>query len=135
MVGRPARWAARLPLAFLIVAFYGHHLHHCYHQVRQVKMDLIDILSCYNKNEERWENLKKLYNISKIIPFIGAGMSVPIYPQWADAIRNILNGDEDELTMLDTYFAENNYEGACEYVKEKIGEFGIVKKSVVVKTH
>lgn len=86
-------------------------------------MDLIDILSCYHRNEERWKNLKNLYDNSKVVPFIGAGMSVPIYPQWANAIRNILNGNKDELVMLETYFAKNDYEGACEYVEERIGKW------------
>ncbi|MBQ3546558.1 MAG: SIR2 family protein [Lachnospiraceae bacterium] len=85
------------------------------------KMDLKDILSCYHRNEERWENLKKLYDNSKIVPFIGAGMSVPIYPQWADAIRSILNCNEKELVELNRYFDKNDYEGACKYVVDTIG--------------
>ena len=91
-------------------------------------MELNEILSCWNRNEDRWKKLKGLYENSKIIPFIGAGMSTPVYPMWSDAIRNILNGDKKEVDELNELFAQNKYEDACEYVKEKINNNSFIER-------
>lgn len=91
-------------------------------------MELNEILSCWNRNEDRWKKLKGLYENSKIIPFIGAGMSTPVYPMWSDAIRNILNGDKKEVDELNELFDQNKYEDACEYVKEKINNNGFIER-------
>ncbi len=84
-------------------------------------MELREIISCYPKNKDRWEKLQILYNNSKIVPFLGAGMSTPVYSLWAESIKHILNGTIDENNHLDALFSENKYEEACEYVKNTVG--------------
>ena len=92
-------------------------------------MDLMEILKCYEKNESRWENLVRYYENSRIVPFIGAGMSAPIYPQWKKAILNILNGGSlEEKETVENFLNDNRYEDACEYVKRIVGQNGFIDR-------
>lgn len=91
-------------------------------------MDLKEILKCYYKNEEYWEQLVDLYTNSRIVPFIGAGMSAPIYPQWKNAIINILNGNKEERAYVEHLLNDNHYEDACEYVRRKISQNGFINR-------
>lgn len=85
-------------------------------------MKLNEILSCYDRNQARWEKLKKRYEDSSIVPFIGAGMSAPIYPMWKDVLRNILRGNKDENEKLEDLFAKGKFEDAGAFVCERVGK-------------
>ncbi len=92
-------------------------------------MDLMEILKCNEKNESRWEKLVVFYKNSKIVPFIGAGMSAPIYPLWKNAILNIFNsGSLKEKKIVENYLNDNRYEEACEYVKGIVGQNGFIDR-------
>lgn len=85
-------------------------------------MDLNEILSCYKDNETEWDNLTKLYAAKSIAPFIGAGMSAPVYPIWSVALDNILDGTSEERKELDHLLKAGQYEEAGEYVRTTVGE-------------
>ena len=91
-------------------------------------MDLMEIMKCYEKNENRLESLIVLYKNARIVPFIGAGMSAPIYPLWKQAILNILNGSIKEKEVVENFLKDNCYEDACEYVKNVVGENGFIDR-------
>lgn len=91
-------------------------------------MELTEILKCHDKNERRWDRLVKLYANSRIVPFIGAGMSCPVYPNWKKAIKNILNGSKMENDKVDDMLKNNLYEEACEYVKISVGSNAFIER-------
>jgi|GEM_PF-6466862 len=91
------------------------------------------------------ENLKQLFAFSKenkhyldaviklikdnhaVVPFVGAGLSVPIYPTWPDFFSNVVS----EATIrpsaketIESLLARNNYEKAASVLKESVGDGG-----------
>lgn len=81
-------------------------------------MDINQILSCHKDNEENFAELSKLCCNREIIPFVGAGMSQPIYKGWADTLKGLLDYDSDELSrLLENY----EYQKAADFVYKELG--------------
>ena len=79
------------------------------------------IIKCWSTNEKRWNALKMQYDDKRVIPFVGAGMSVPIYPDWGQALKDVLNGTKKEKEKLENYLSKNQYEMASQYVRKTKG--------------
>ena len=46
-----------------------------------------EIIKFYPNNQRIFDNIKKGCN--KLVPFVGAGMSVPYYPLWPNALKQL----------------------------------------------
>lgn len=89
-------------------------------------MNIIDILD-NNENNKNFCNLKKDFKLTpqSIIPFIGAGMSCPIFPSWSQFFYNALDQvrlspiDEEKIkNMIDN----NLYEEAASELAQSLGK-------------
>ena len=80
-----------------------------------------DVIGCWATNQSRWDKLKEAYMNNRIIPFIGAGMSIPVYPDWGQALKDALNGTKEEKEKLEDYLSKNQYENAADYVRRVKG--------------
>ena len=72
-----------------------------------------------SSNRERWSQLVATYKNNRVIPFLGAGMSCPIYKEWGAALQSLLQGNKEERDILNAFLEENKYEDAAEFVKSK----------------
>ncbi len=71
-------------------------------------------------NRDNWAQLVELYKENHVIPFLGAGMSSPIYKGWGDSLMNLLQGNKDERNKLNVFLSASQFEEAAEYVQETI---------------
>lgn len=85
-------------------------------------MTLEEIIGCHKNNKDLWDEINELYVKDTLIPFVGAGMSIPAYPTWANALKNILDGKEDDNKKLEELLEKMQYEEAAQYVYDKIGK-------------
>lgn len=85
-------------------------------------MTLEEIIGCHKNNKDLWDEINELYVKDMLIPFVGAGMSIPAYPTWSNALKNILDGKEDDNKKLDELLEKMQYEEAAQYVYDKIGK-------------
>ena len=74
----------------------------------------------FTNNETKWKMLKQAYQEKDVIPFVGAGMSVPAYPLWGNALRKLLSGTKREQKRLERYLSANKYEKAAAYVYKTV---------------
>lgn len=82
-------------------------------------MNIDDILDCHKENRERFEELNELCCNNVIVPFVGAGMSMPPYLGWSDTLRELLGTDDEKnLTKLNKILSEKKYQEAADFVYE-----------------
>lgn len=73
-------------------------------------------------NEKNLKKLSDKVNRDEIIPFIGAGMSCPIYGIWKEYLQSILPPfDEDGHEILKKKLKEGQYEDAAQWICEQYG--------------
>lgn len=82
----------------------------------------LDEILDYGKNRARWDDLKSYYKNHAVIPFVGAGMSAPIFPIWKKALQGILAGYDDKQKTLNELLEMNKYEEAAEFVITILGK-------------
>lgn len=66
-------------------------------------MTFEDIMNYCADNRSVYSNLVKAFEYNNIIPFIGAGMSVPIYPAWQQTLEKLagrINSNEKKTLIL-----------------------------------
>lgn len=81
-----------------------------------------EILSCYD-NKGRFFRLKELYEKNSVIPFIGAGMSIPSgYPGWTNFLKKICKETRIEEKNLQILIDNGEYEEAAELIYDSLPE-------------
>lgn len=88
-------------------------------------MNIKEILAVNNDNKNRLDELVDLYQKNLLIPFIGGGMSYPIYPLWGQLLKDLLDSNlkNETSNLLDKMISDGNYEDAAGYVYEKASAF------------
>ena len=93
--------------------------------INQDSISLEEILTCQDEvvNRENFSRLSDLYCNGKIVPFIGAGLSIPPYMRWSDTLRKLLE-DRDQTVRdeLETLITEQQFLAAADYVYIKLGK-------------
>ncbi len=84
-------------------------------------MNFNDIMDFHKENKDNFELLKKDYEEGLIVPFIGAGLSIPPYSGWGDALRNIYSIIDDAKDVLEDLLNRNEFELAAQYVYDRLG--------------
>lgn len=79
-----------------------------------------EILKLYD-NEKRFAKLKKAIKSNGVIPFIGAGLSVPSdYPSWTAFLYRLIEESQISEEKLDAILQEGKYEEAAQKIYEDI---------------
>lgn len=86
-------------------------------------MKISEIL-CIGANKRNFKDLVKYCVNDNVVPFIGAGMSVPIYHLWGDVLINIAKKSFDSNFYIEVQnlIDINNYEEAASRVFKELGE-------------
>lgn len=72
---------------------------------------------------ERFETLLDRAQAGQIVPFVGAGMSVPSgFPTWASLLRSLMTDAPDRQEELDKLIDSGAYEEAAQLVLEQLGQ-------------
>lgn len=82
-----------------------------------------EIMACNSMNKEYFNDLSMLVQRNRIVPFIGAGMSLPIYKTWGNALREMVNGYADAY-MVDDFINNNQFEEAASAAMRILGKTG-----------
>lgn len=86
-------------------------------------MKISEILNI-GSNKRNFKELVSCCTKNNIIPFIGAGMSVPIYRLWNDTLINISNKsfDSDFPSIIQNLLDNAAYEKAASCILQELGE-------------
>jgi hypothetical protein len=94
------------------------------------KTELIErgqgILSLLDDNQDRFDNLKNLFKRDKVIPFIGAGMSMPSgFPGWRAFLESVRQEvlDEDEIITFTGLLDKGKYEDAAQLLADRGADY------------
>lgn len=80
-----------------------------------------EILELYD-NKNRFKQLKLIYERGSVIPFIGAGLSIPSeYPSWTELLYDIQENTNITKTELDILLSKGQYEEAAEILLLDMG--------------
>ncbi|HEX8362133.1 MAG TPA: SIR2 family protein [Longimicrobium sp.] len=80
-----------------------------------------DILAGYS-NADRFAALKRAYQNGTLVPFIGAGMSMPSgYPDWTSYLWSVQADSHVEEGELDVLLRKGDYEGAAQALYSDMG--------------
>ncbi|MGM0608776.1 MAG: SIR2 family protein [Candidatus Muiribacteriota bacterium] len=81
-----------------------------------------EILSLFD-NSSRFNQLKKCYLNGTLIPFVGAGMSIPSgYPGWGEFLYELSEESHVEKQKLDDLFELGKYEEAAQLIYDDLGK-------------
>lgn len=70
-------------------------------------------------NKKRFETLKVLFRKNKLIPFIGAGMSMPSgFPSWKDFLYDVQKESGAELSKFEHHLEKGEYEEAAQLLSD-----------------
>ena len=69
-----------------------------------------DIIKCYSYNLSNFHRVKELIAKDLVIPFVGAGMSDPIYPLWGKLLKKIAIGEGYSDSEIYDMFDRHSYE-------------------------
>lgn len=79
-----------------------------------------EILELYD-NQRRFNKLKEIYVRGAIIPFVGAGMSMPSdYPGWTKFLYQVLNETTVNKDDFKSTIADGKYEEAAQMLSDKL---------------
>lgn len=77
-----------------------------------------EILDLYN-NKRRFNKLKESYRRGAVIPFLGAGMSIPSgYPGWTEFLRQLRNETRVSEEDLNDLLSKGKYEEAAQVLAD-----------------
>lgn len=79
------------------------------------------ILAAYD-NKARFEQLLTAFKSGSMIPFVGAGMSIPSgFPSWTKFLADLAKESHVELTSIEALLTHGNYEGAAQALHDDLG--------------
>lgn len=74
------------------------------------------------KLQDRFDKLKTVYARGAVVPFVGAGMSMPSgYPGWTPFLRDILSETSLDPFEFERLIGAGDYEGAAEALSKALG--------------
>ena len=85
-----------------------------------------EIIKADKNNEKILSELSVAYAQNLVTPFVGGGMSIPLYPSWGNLLKQLLNlsfNDSESISELEVYLNAGKYELAAEYVFNKSEAF------------
>ena len=89
-------------------------------------MKIDEIIKTDTNNEKLLSELSVAYAQNLVTPFVGGGMSIPLYPSWGNLLRQLLTlsfNDSESVSELEIYLNAEKYELAAEYVYNKSKAF------------
>ena len=96
----------------------------------QRKTDLIErgqeILNLLDDNRDWFNNLKNSFKRGRVIPFIGAGMSMPSgFPGWRAFLESVRQEvlDEDEIATFASLLDKGRYEDAAQLLADRGADY------------
>lgn len=73
--------------------------------------------------EERFNRLKEIYKNDAVVPFVGAGMSMPSnYPSWTGFLKKLRTRTTLEEAALQEMFDRGEYEEAAQALADALGQ-------------
>jgi len=77
-------------------------------------------------NAHSLKELTKLVRKNRIIPFVGAGMSVDVYGGWGEALGALMDGHlfDEEAEKVKALVDDREYEKAASIIRDELGETG-----------
>lgn len=81
-------------------------------------MNINEIYNIDTNNSVRLSELASAYTKNKVAPFIGGGMSIPLYPSWGELLTRLLNMSCNDPKIISefNYYKLTDYEKAAEFV-------------------
>jgi len=88
------------------------------------KLKLDDPKFARFNNRSTLNGLIRLIRDNRVIPFVGAGMSIDIYHSWASALREMMEGHfggkETEAKQIEELISNSDYDGAAEKIQKAL---------------
>ncbi|MHB8064436.1 MAG: tetratricopeptide repeat protein [Ruminiclostridium sp.] len=84
---------------------------------------LEEIMKCHEDNIVYFNMLKGYIHNNLVIPFVGAGMSYPIYPLWGDFLRKVAKKANFVEAEIDELFRKHSYEIIAQRLSKSMGDF------------
>ena len=81
-----------------------------------VKSDFDKIMDFAPDNRSAFGKLKEAVNKKTVIPFVGAGLSADVYPQWKDVLKELSKKLTDNRDEVKDLIKSKNYEEAAERI-------------------
>lgn len=78
---------------------------------------LEELFVCVNENKKNFTDLLKQINKHNVVPFIGAGMSIPIYPPWKKFFSDIIDNYTIRPSVIEKIkqlLTQNNYKESAQ---------------------
>jgi len=88
-----------------------------------------ELFDFFNKNQQSLFSLIDVVKRGLIIPFVGAGMSVPIYPTWTEFLTMMINNDSVRRQTKEIATAlifEGKFERAASVLQDELGKTGFI---------
>ncbi len=79
-----------------------------------------EVMACSTSNKTYFDKLSELVSKGRIVPFVGAGMSIPFYPSWKDVLKKMISGYVASSNVEDL-LKDNKYEEAATLVRNEVG--------------
>lgn len=90
---------------------------------RQENLEKADLILSKFNNDKRFRMLKSRFATGAVIPFIGAGMSMPSqYPSWTDFLNRLIDETRADKSIFTSYMQNWQYEEAAQYIFDNMGE-------------
>ncbi|HFQ7239368.1 TPA: SIR2 family protein [Citrobacter braakii] len=87
-----------------------------------------DILYQYDLSD-RFIKIKEIHSKGMLIPFIGAGLSIPSgYLGWTEFIYKVLNETSVDPLLMDDLITQGNYEEAAQLLADALPEGGFLEQ-------
>lgn len=84
--------------------------------------DLADQVLAAHDNAHRFSALKKAYGSRNVIPFLGAGLSMPSgYPGWTEFLWDLQTESHVNADELESLLNDGDYEGAAQLIHDDLG--------------
>lgn len=84
-------------------------------------IDFDEIMAFHPENREVYKLISE--NLQQLVPFVGAGLSVPFYPMWGESLRQIAGriSDEGDRKACEALIEKGRYLDAAECLSKKLG--------------
>jgi len=89
------------------------------------KTQIKELFDFFNKNQQALDSLIDAMKRGLVIPFIGAGMSVPIYPTWIEFLTIMIDNDnvrQQAKETATTLISEGKFERAASVLQDELGK-------------
>lgn len=84
--------------------------------------ELADQVLAAHDNANRFSALKKAYGSRNVVPFLGAGLSMPSgYPGWTKFLWNLQGESHVDANKLNSLLDTGDYEGAAQLIHDDLG--------------